>query len=109
MLTRSRLKLVALILIALIAMILTASLATALLVRHINSYSGIQKFQPSTGPKGIISHIAGSDGMYVVDVWESQRDFDTFADSRLKPAFESVGGLMMPSVTTFVVHNSYSS
>jgi hypothetical protein len=47
--------------------------------------------------------------MYVVDVWESQRDFDTFADSRLKPAFESVGGLMMPSVTTFVVHNSYSS
>ena len=60
-------------------------------------------------PKGIISHIAGSDGMYVVDVWESQRDFDTFADSRLKPAFESVGGLMMPSVTTFVVHNSYSS
>jgi hypothetical protein len=60
-------------------------------------------------PKGIISHIAGSDGMYVVDVWESQRDFDTFADSRLKPAFESVGGLMMPSVTTFVVHNSYST
>jgi hypothetical protein len=60
-------------------------------------------------PKGIISHIAGSDGMYVVDVWESQRDFDTFADSRLKPAFEAVGGLPMPSVTTFVVHNSYST
>ena len=62
-------------------------------------------------PKGIISHIAGfdSDGMYVVDVWESQRDFDIFADSRLKPAFEAVGGLPMPSVTTFVVHNSYSS
>ena len=58
-------------------------------------------------PKGIISHIAGfdSDGMYVVDVWESQRDFDTFVDSRLKPAFEAVGGLPMPSVTTFVVHN----
>ena len=62
-------------------------------------------------PKGIISHVAGfdSDGMYVVDVWESQRDFDTFADSRLKPAFEAVAGLPMPSVTTFVVHNSYST
>jgi hypothetical protein len=42
-------------------------------------------------------------------IWESQRDFDTFADSRLKPAFEAVGGLPMPSVTTFVVHNSYST
>jgi len=33
-------------------------------------------------PKGMISHVAGfdSEGMYVVDVWESQRDFDDFAD-----------------------------
>ena len=62
-------------------------------------------------PKGIISHVAGfdSDGMYVVDVWESQRDFDEFADSRLKPAFEAVGGLPMPRVTAFNVHYSYSS
>jgi hypothetical protein len=45
--------------------------------------------------------------MYVVDVWESQRDFDDFADSRLKPAFEAVGGLPMPSVTAFNVHDSY--
>jgi hypothetical protein len=29
-------------------------------------------------PTGIISHVAGftSDGMYVVDVWKSQQDFD---------------------------------
>ena len=60
-------------------------------------------------PKGMISHVAGfdSEGMYVVDVWESQRDFDEFADSRLKPAFEAVGGLPMPSVTAFNVHDSY--
>jgi hypothetical protein len=46
-------------------------------------------------PSGIISHVAGftSDGMYVVDVWESQQDFDAFADTRLMPAFEAVGGL----------------
>jgi hypothetical protein len=62
-------------------------------------------------PKGIISHVAGfdSNGMYVVEVWESQRDFDTYADSRLKPAFEAAGGLPMPGVTTFDVHNSYNA
>ena len=62
-------------------------------------------------PKGIISHVAGfdSEGMYVVDVWESQQDFDGFAESRLKPAFEAVGGLPMPRVTAFNVHDSYSS
>ena len=36
-------------------------------------------------PKGIISHIAGfdSDGMYVVDVWESRQDFDSFFTDRV--------------------------
>lgn len=60
-------------------------------------------------PSGIISHVAGfdSDGMYVVDIWESQQDFDAYVESRLQPAFEAVGGLPMPQVTTFDVHNSY--
>jgi hypothetical protein len=62
-------------------------------------------------PSGIISHLAGftSDGMYVVDVWESQQDFDAFLESRLMPAFEAVGGLPQPQVTTFEVHNSYTA
>ena len=62
-------------------------------------------------PSGIISHVAGftSDGMYVVDVWESQQDFDAFVESRLKPAFEAVGGLPQPQVITFNVHNSYTA
>ena len=62
-------------------------------------------------PKGIISHVAGfdSDGMYVVDVWESQQDFDAFVESRLKPAFEAVGEVPQPRVTTFDVHNSYGA
>jgi hypothetical protein len=61
-------------------------------------------------PPGIISHIAGftGDGMYVVDVWESQEDFDAFVQSRLTPAFKAVGGLPQPQVTTFEVHNSYT-
>jgi hypothetical protein len=36
-------------------------------------------------PKGILSHVAGStnDGLCVVDVWESQQDFDFYMKSRL--------------------------
>jgi hypothetical protein len=62
-------------------------------------------------PSGIISHVAGftSDGMYVIDVWESQQDFDAFLESRLMPAFEAVGGLPQPQVTTFDVYNSYTA
>jgi hypothetical protein len=62
-------------------------------------------------PSGMMSHVAGftSDGMYVVDVWKSQADFDAFVESRLQPAFEAVGGLPMPQVTTFDVHNSYTA
>ena len=62
-------------------------------------------------PSSIISHVAGfdSDGMYVVDTWESQEDFDAFAESRLQPAFEAVGGLPQPQVNTFDVHNSYTA
>jgi hypothetical protein len=62
-------------------------------------------------PKGIISHIAGntSDGFCVVDVWETQQDFDAFMGSRLQPAFDAVGGLPQPRVTTFGVHNTYRS
>ena len=62
-------------------------------------------------PSGMMSHVAGftSHGMYVVDVWKSQADFDAFVESRLQPAFEAVGGLPMPQVTTFDVHNSYTA
>lgn len=60
-------------------------------------------------PKGIVSHVAGrtSGELCVVDVWESQQDFDVFMNSRLKPAFDAVGGLPQPRVTSFQVYNSY--
>src|SRR5947208_13735427 len=46
----------------------------------------------SNWPKGIVSHVAGrtSEELCVVDVWESQQDFDAFMNSRLKPAFDAV-------------------
>jgi hypothetical protein len=45
-------------------------------------------------PSGIISHVAGftSDGMYVIDVWESQQDFDAFLNrSRILMRFWRAG------------------
>jgi hypothetical protein len=63
----------------------------------------------SNWPNGIVSHVAGAttDGLCVVDVWESQQDFDAFMKGRLKPALDAVGGLPQPRVTTFEVCNSY--
>jgi hypothetical protein len=60
-------------------------------------------------PNGIISHVAGftPEAMYVVDVWNSQENFDAFVRSRLQPAFEAVGGIPQPRVTKFNVYNIY--
>jgi len=62
-------------------------------------------------PKGIVSHVAGvtNEGFCVVDVWNSKQEFDTFMDTRLKPAFQAAGGLPQPRVMTFDVHNSHFS
>ena len=62
-------------------------------------------------PKGIVSHVAGvtDEGFCVIDVWDSKQDFDTYMDTRLKPAFQAAGGLPQPRVTTFDVHNSHFS
>jgi hypothetical protein len=71
---------------------------------------GLRDEDPSW-PSGIISHVAGftSDGMYVVDVWESQEKFDAFVRDRLRPAFDAVGGLSLPRVITFDVYNTYTA
>jgi hypothetical protein len=60
-------------------------------------------------PEGILSHMAGStpEGWCVVDVWESQAHFDRFLNSRLKPAFDRVGGMPQPRVTTVQLLNTY--
>ena len=60
-------------------------------------------------PAGIISHVAGAtaDGWCVVDVWESQGQFDRFFGERLKPAFDKVGNIPQPEITSFDVHLSH--
>ena len=60
-------------------------------------------------PQGIVSHVAGATdvGWVVVDVWESRQQFDSFFETRLKPAFQAAGGLPEPKVTFFQVHNRF--
>jgi len=52
-------------------------------------------------PKGFISHTAGEGpgGWTVVDLWESEADFDAFQRSQLGPAMQKVGGLPRPKIT----------
>jgi hypothetical protein len=62
-------------------------------------------------PEGLIAHAAGStdDGFCVIEWWRSASDWDTFFAQRLRPAFEKVGDIPPPDVTTFEVHNSYTA
>jgi hypothetical protein len=48
-------------------------------------------------PDGLIIHTAvdmGDGRLTIIDVWESQDDFDKFGESRLGPAFATVAGRM---------------
>ena len=57
-------------------------------------------------PKGIHSHVAGqtADGVFVVDIWDSEADFAKYRDSKLGPAFGKVGGVPQPKITVIPVH-----
>lgn len=60
-------------------------------------------------PEGVISHVAGTvpNGFLVVDVWESEAAFGRFNETKLQPAFQKVGGMPQPKVTTFQVVNKF--
>ena len=47
-------------------------------------------------PNGLIVHTAVNIGgrLTIIDVWESQEDWDKFAEARLGPAFATVAGRM---------------
>ena len=54
---------------------------------------------PDNLPDGLISHYTGplgEDKWIVFDVWESQEDFERFAETQLKPAMEKVAGADAP-------------
>lgn len=53
-------------------------------------------------PAGLLIHIATEEegGVHIVDVWESQADYDAFEESRLNPAIASVAatnGIEIPA------------
>jgi hypothetical protein len=52
-------------------------------------------------PEGAIFHVAFFDegGFKVLDVWESEEDFNAFAQSRLMPSLEPLGFEGEPKVT----------
>lgn len=58
-------------------------------------------------PAGEIIHAAGLDSsgnIRVVDIWESEQDFNNFVSSRLKPAMEKIN-LPMPKGELIPIHN----
>lgn len=58
-------------------------------------------------PPGAISHWVAktSDGMRVVDVWESKEDFERFAQAQIGPYAQEVGIDEEPETTFYDVHN----
>ena len=53
-------------------------------------------------PAGLLIHVATEEegGVHIVDVWNSQADYDAFAESRLNPAIASVAaaqGMEVPA------------
>ena len=62
------------------------------------------------GPKGAISHFATmtESGLRVVDVWESQEQFEQFAQENIGPYSQEVGLPNPPSLQFFEVHNYFT-
>ena len=57
-------------------------------------------------PGGVFHWVAKTDdGFRVVDVWESQADFDKFAEETLGPIAAEIG-LGEPKVTAYEAHNT---
>ena len=61
-------------------------------------------------PEGLIFHSAGpiEDGWGVIDFWESRAAFDRFAQSRLMPATQELGGQTFespPDIKEFTVYH----
>ena len=61
------------------------------------------------GPAGLISHYATKtdSGLRVVDVWQTQEQFDTFAQEQIGPYSQEVG-ITTPRIELFEVHNYFT-
>ena len=61
-------------------------------------------------PAGAISHFATKtdSGLRVVDVWQSQEQFDQFAQEQIGPFSAKVGLDAPPEIEIFEVHNYFT-
>jgi hypothetical protein len=68
---------------------------------------GLEKDGP--GPDGAIFHWVApiEGGILVVDVWESEAQFEKFAEEQIGPYTAQVGIPSPPKVTRFEVHNTF--
>ena len=57
-------------------------------------------------PKGGILHVAGfsNNTLKITDIWESEDDFNDFAQSRLMPTIAQLGMKGEPQVEMYPVH-----
>lgn len=57
-------------------------------------------------PPGAVFHIAGfkDNAIRVTDIWESEREFNNFVQTRLMPASKEAGIKGEPKVETFPAH-----
>jgi hypothetical protein len=60
-------------------------------------------------PEGAISHFVTrtDDGIRVVDVWETQEQFDKFAREQIGPQTQKAGIPGPPVMTVYEVHNHF--
>ena len=63
------------------------------------------------GPPGALFHwaTATDSGIRVTDVWESQEQFDRFAEEQIGPISAEVGLPGPPSVTSHDVHSHFTA
>ena len=65
-------------------------------------------FEPrGAGGPGALFHwvTKTSDGVRVTDVWETQEDFEKFAEEKIGPITKEVGIQAQPDIQYFDVHN----
>ncbi len=55
-------------------------------------YTGLSDLIGDEATKGLIVHLAfeTADGMRIVDLWESEEDFDRFQQARLRPSMDKM-------------------
>lgn len=60
-------------------------------------------------PQGAQLHLCGfaDDGMHILDVWDSEADFNNFFEQRILPAVQAVGISGQPAVTFYPLHSAF--